>query len=61
MTKSKRTRNVKAVSATKSLPKAGDAKKSAQPKSRALQREPESMSTPNNQGPATPPMPVPMA
>ena len=39
MTKSKRTRNVKAVSATKSLPKAGDAKKSAQPKSRANSKQ----------------------
>jgi hypothetical protein len=39
MTKSKRTHNVKAVSATKSLPKAGDAKKSAQPKSRANSKQ----------------------
>ena len=38
MTKSKRT-NVKAVSATKNLPKAGDAKKSAQPKSRANSKQ----------------------
>jgi hypothetical protein len=38
MTKSKRT-NVKAVSATKSLPKAGDAKKSALPRSRANSKQ----------------------
>jgi hypothetical protein len=39
MIKSKRTRNVKAVSATKSLPKAGNAKKSAQSKSRANSKQ----------------------
>ena len=39
MIKSKHTRNVKTVSATKSLPKAGDAKKSAQPKSRANSKQ----------------------
>ena len=41
MTKSKHTHNVKAASATKSLPKAGDAKKPAQAKSRANSKQAE--------------------
>ena len=39
MIKSKRTHNVKAVSATKSLPKAADAKKPAPAKSRANSKQ----------------------
>ena len=39
MTKSKRTHNVKAASATESRPKAIDAKKPAQPKSRANSKQ----------------------
>ena len=39
MAKSKRTHNVKAASASKSRPKAADAKKAAQPKSRANSKQ----------------------
>jgi hypothetical protein len=41
MTKSKRTHNVRAASATKNRPKTADAKKSAQPKSRANSKQTE--------------------
>ena len=41
MAKSKRTHNVKAASATKSRPKAADAKRSAPPKSRANSKQAE--------------------
>src|SRR3954468_703049 len=41
MTRSKRTHNVKAASASKTRPKAADAKKRAQPKSRANSKQAE--------------------